>query len=162
MVPSADEFTSAMPEEGLTVSARRATSDRQLNPVLAIDDNPDAIALVKAALQDTPFTVVGTQEPLQVLELVQELQPCAIILDVMMPQLNGWQILHQLKANSATSSIPVVMMTVIEEQTTGYVLGADDYLIKPFQRDVLIDALRRLIAAQEGSSQTYQLETQPV
>ncbi len=162
MVPSADKLTQVMLEEDFTVSAQRAAAGGQLNPVLAIDDNPDALALIKAALQNTPFTVVGVQAPLRVMELVQELRPCAIILDVMMPQLNGWQLLHQLKASPATSSIPVVMLTVIEEQTTGYVLGADDYLIKPFRRDVLLDVLRHLIAVQEGSSHAHECETQPV
>ena len=159
---TADGLTREIPEERFTISAQRAAPDRQLNPVLAIDDNPDAIALVKAALQDTPFTVVGVQEPLDVMELVRELQPCAIILDVMMPRLNGWQILHQLKARPVTSAIPVVMLSVIEEQTTGYVLGADDYLIKPFQSDVLLNTLRRLIAIPQGSTQARQREARPV
>ena len=90
------------------VSAPRAAHAGQNNLVLAVDDNPDAIVLIKAALKDTPYTVVGLQDPLQVMELVQELHPCAIMLDVMMPDFNGWQMLHQLKANPATASIPVV------------------------------------------------------
>lgn len=158
----ADKLAPAMLDEELTASAQQAASEVQLNPVLAIDDNPDVIVLIKAALQNTPFTVVGVQTPLQAMELVREVRPRAIILDVMMPQLNGWQILHQLKDNPATSSIPVVMLTVLEEQSTGYVLGADDYLIKPFQREVLLDALHRLISAQEGTSQAHECEAQPV
>lgn len=162
VLPLADKPTLALPEKGFMVSSQDAVPDGKRSPVLAIDDNPDAIALVKAALQDTPFSVVGVQAPLQVMELVQETCPCAIILDVMMPQLNGWQILHELKASPATSSIPVIMLTVIEEQATGYVLGADDYLIKPFQRDILLNTLRRLITVRDGSPQVHERETQPV
>ncbi|HVB72858.1 MAG TPA: ATP-binding protein [Ktedonobacteraceae bacterium] len=159
---SSNELTPAMPAAVGAVTAQRAAADGQPNMVLAIDDNPDAIVLIEAALKDTPFTVVGVQDPLKVMELVQEMRPCAIILDVMMPDLNGWQILYQLKASPATSSIPVVMLTVIAEPTTGYVLGADEYLIKPFQSDVLLNTLRHIITSQKTSSQADERETEPV
>ena len=159
---SVDELTPVMPVALGAVSVQRVTADEQLNVVLAIDDNPDAIVLIKAALRNTPFTVVGVQTPLQAMELVQEMRPCAIMLDVMMPDLNGWEILHQLKASPSTSSIPVVMLTVIAEPTIGYVLGADDYLIKPFKSDVLLNTLHHVIAAQEASSQAHKCEAQLV
>ena len=138
-----------MPDEVDAVTAQRAAADGQLNLVLAVDDNPDAIVLIKAALQNTPFTVVGMQAPLQAMELV-------------MPDLNGWQILHQLKANPSTSSIPVIMLTVLTEPATGYVLGADDYLIKPFKRDVLLNTLRTVVASQKASSQADKRKAQLV
>ncbi len=124
IVLSTDELTSATPAVVDAVSAQRAATDGQLNVVLAIDDNPDALVLIKAALRNTPFTVVGMQAPLQVMEQVQEMRPCAIILDVMMPDLNGWEILHQLKANPSTSSIPVVMLTVIAEPSNRLCVGS--------------------------------------
>ncbi|MFL5699449.1 MAG: ATP-binding protein [Ktedonobacteraceae bacterium] len=158
---TSDELTPAMPNEVFAVSAQGEAPDGQPNLVLAIDDNPDAIVLIKAALKGTSYRVVGVQDPLQVVELVQEMHPYAIILDVMMPDLNGWQILHQLKASPATASIPVVMLTVFAESTTGYVLGADDYLIKPFKSDVLLNTLRHVIAARGGSSQAHKCEAQP-
>ncbi len=158
---TADELTPAMSNEILAVSAQGEAPDGQPNLVLAIDDNADAVVFIKAALQNTSYRVVGVQDPLQVMELVQELHPCAIILDVMMPDVNGWQILHQLKASPATASIPVVMLTVFAESTTGYVLGADDYLIKPIRSDVLLNTLHHVIAARKGSSQASERETQP-
>ena len=120
--------------------------------VLVVDDNPDVFVLVKSALRDTPYSVVGVQDPFQVMDLVQETHPIAITLDVMMPDLNGWQLLHQLKENPTTASIPVVMLTVLPEVTTGYVLGADDYLIKPFKGDVLLMTLQHLVASQQERS----------
>ena len=87
------------------------------------------------------------------MELVKELHPCAIMLDVMMPDLNGWQLLNQLKANPATASIPVVMVTMLSEPTTGYVLGADAYLIKPFKTEVLFNTLQDITASQQNPSQ---------
>src|SRR6202035_841334 len=134
-------------------SAPRDATEGQNQVVLAVDDNPDIIVLIKAALKDTSYTVVGLQDSLQAMELVQELHPCAILLDVKMPKLNGWQLLNQLKENPATASIPVMMITVLTEPTTGYVLGADAYLMKPFKTSVLLNTLRHLLAAQTGHSQ---------
>ena len=150
--PSSDEGMPDMPYEVFTVSALREARDGQNNVVLAIDDNPDVIALITAALKDTPYTVVGVLDPLKVMQMVQELHPCAITLDVKMPDVNGWQILHQLKTNAATASIPVVMISVLAEPTTGYVLGADAYVIKPFKTDVVLRTLQHLITAQNTLS----------
>src|SRR6266568_6138761 len=150
--PSSDECMPGIPREVFPVPAQREATDGQTNVVLAVDDNPDVIALITASLRDTPYRVVGALDPLQVMQMVQELHPCAITLDVKMPDVNGWQILHQLKANAATASIPVVMITVLSEPTTGYVLGADAYVIKPFKTDVVLSTLQHLIAAQNTLS----------
>jgi two-component system, chemotaxis family, sensor kinase CheA len=160
--PSAGELPPAMSEELLAVSTNRVATDGQNNLILAVDDNPDIIVLIKAALKGTPYTVVGLQDSLKAMALVQELHPCAIMLDVMMPKLNGWQLLHQLKENSATAAIPVMMITVLTEPTTGYVLGADAYLIKPFKTNVLLNTLQHLLAAQKGQSQASEREAQRV
>ena len=125
-------------------------------------DRYNIMGPVKAALEGTPYTVVGLQDSLQAMELVQELHPCAILLDVMMPHVNGWQLLHQLKENPATASIPVMMITVLTEPTTGYVLGADAYLMKPFKTNVLLNTLRHLLASQTGHAQTAEREAQRV
>jgi CheY-like chemotaxis protein len=160
--PSSGDFPPALSDEFLAVSAQRAATDGQNTLILAVDDNPDVIVLIKAALKDTPYTVVGLQDSLQAMELAQELHPCAIMLDVMMPNLNGWQLLNQLKENPATASIPVMMITVLTEPTTGYVLGADAYLIKPFKTNVLLNTLRNLLASQQGHAPAAEREAQPV
>ena len=113
-----------------------------------MDDNADLLTLLTLLLEDTPYDVIGVQDPAQVLDLAEELQPCAITLDVMMPHRNGWQVLYQLKTTPTTAHIPVIMLTMLAEQTTGYVLGADEYLIKPFEREVLLDTLHRVMEQQ--------------
>lgn len=133
------------------VSAKRETTGEHNNVVLVIDDNPDNVVMIEAALQDTSYTVVGLQDPLQAMDMVRELQPCVITLDVMMPNLNGWQVLHQLKTDPQTAAIPVIMLTALSERTTGYVLGADDYLMKPFKSDVLLTTLQRLVPTKQNS-----------
>jgi two-component system, chemotaxis family, sensor kinase CheA len=142
----AAELTPATLDALLAVSISAAGQNRL---ILAVDDSSDGLQLIKTALQDTSYTIVTTQDPLQAMELVKELHPCAITLDVMMPDLNGWQLLNQLKANPATASIPVVMITVLSEPATGYVLGADAYLIKPFKTEILNSTLQDLTAFPE-------------
>ncbi len=151
LLPSSGDLPPALSDELLAVSAHRVATDGPNNLILAVDDNPDVIVLIKTALKDTPYTVVGLQDSTKAMELVQELHPCAIMLDVMMPDLNGWQLLHQLKENPATASIPVMMITVLTEPAIGYVLGADAYLIKPFKTSVLLNTLRHLLTSQTRS-----------
>lgn len=143
-------------------SVEHAANKGQSNVVLVVDDNPDAIALIEAALQMTSLTVVGVQDPKQVLGLVQTLRPCVITLDVMMPEINGWQLLNQLKTNSATASIPVVMISILSEQTTGYVLGADAYVLKPFKIGELLSTLRRILKPQQGAHPAHLREPHTV
>ena len=112
--------------------------------VLAIDDNPDVLSLINNALENSPYKVVGINDSTRAVEMVQRLQPVAVTLDVMMPEVNGWQILHQLRSNPATSSIPVIMLTVLEDRSAAHVLGADEYLVKPVERDTLLNTLRQV------------------
>jgi signal transduction histidine kinase/CheY-like chemotaxis protein len=173
--PAIPRLHARQPQKVLTTSAASAepgqdtlsepleTRGEQQNIVLAVDDNPDILALIKAALQETSYSFVGVQDPLQVMDLVEKTRPVAITLDVMMPGLNGWQLLHRLRENPATASIPVVVLTVLPEAiTTGYVLGADDYLLKPFQSDALLTVLQRLIASQQERALVSKREPSPV
>ncbi len=139
--------------EMLEISGQPETAAEQHDLILVVDDNPEALVFVKAALQGMPYNVIGVQDSLAVLGLAQELHPSAITLDVMMPRLNGWQLLHRLKDNPATASIPVVMLTVLSEQTTGYVLGADEYLIKPFKKETLQHTLQHVIEMSKQETQ---------
>ncbi len=115
--------------------------------VLAIDDNPDALQLLQSALENTTYSVVQVRDPARVVDLARRLHPCAITLDVMMPGINGWQILQQLKENPETTGIPVIMLTIVSDRSTAYVLGADDFLQKPVDRKVLLKKLQELCSA---------------
>jgi CheY-like chemotaxis protein/two-component sensor histidine kinase len=138
--------------EGVEPGTEIAPAQEQRDLVLVVDDDPDVIALLRTSLQDSDYAVIGVQDPVRLIELVQKMRPSAIMLDVLMPDRNGWQILRQLKSHPATSSIPVIMLTVLSEPETGYRLGADDYLIKPFQKDALLKTLQSLVAGRRTSS----------
>lgn len=112
--------------------------------VLAVDDDPDILTLLRGTLEDSAYQIIGLVDPQRALEIARKLHPYAITLDVMMPELNGWQILQQLKSDPATADIPIVMLSVVSDRSAGYVLGASDYLVKPMEPEVLLQTLDRL------------------
>lgn len=115
--------------------------------VLAVDDNLDVLQLIKSSLENTAYSVVQVRDPSRVVELARRLHPYAVTLDVMMPNMNGWQILHQLKANPETANIPVIMLTVVSDSSMAYALGADEYILKPIQSEMLLTKLQHLHSA---------------
>jgi adenylate cyclase len=134
------------PAAGVAISESGA---REARPgggrvVLAIDDDPDVILLLKENLADAGYRVVGASNGVDGLRLARELRPSAITLDIVMPETDGWQVLHGLKADPATRDIPVLLLSVVDQKDLGYRLGAADYLLKPFERDDLLAALHRV------------------
>ena len=126
---------------------QREDSEQEKYLVLAVDDNLDVLQLIQSALENTAYSVVQVRDPLRVVELARRLHPYAVTLDVMMPRMNGWQLLHQLKANPETADIPVIMLTVVSERPTAFVLGADEYLLKPVEGETLLKKLQQLNTA---------------
>jgi signal transduction histidine kinase/DNA-binding response OmpR family regulator len=138
-----DELVAAAPAEAQEPVPREARAGGG-RVVLAIDDDPDVVLLLKENLADAGYRVVGASNGADGLRLARELRPSAITLDIVMPETDGWQVLHGLKADPATRDIPVLLLTVVDQKDLGYRLGAADYLMKPFERDDLIAALQRV------------------
>lgn len=112
--------------------------------VLAIDDDPQVISLYERYLQPQGYQVVSVTDSTHAKERAKQLKPFAITLDIMMPGLDGWAVLNDLKADADTRDIPVIICSIIEEQERGFSLGAADYLLKPILEDDLLNALDRL------------------
>ncbi len=111
--------------------------------VLVIDDDPVARDLLVRTLGRDGFSVVAARSGEEGLALAKERGPVAITLDVMMPGLDGWAVLKQLKADPDTAAIPVVMVTILQDDTLAYSLGATDFLTKPVDRDRLVTLLAK-------------------
>jgi CheY-like chemotaxis protein len=111
--------------------------------ILVIDDDPEAREIIERFLVKDGFNVVAAGTGEQGLRLAHEYQPVAITLDVMMPGMDGWSVLRALKADPELHKIPVIMLTMIDDQTRGYSLGAVDYLTKPVDRELLHRTLSR-------------------
>ncbi len=124
-------------------SAQEAHTGTGGNTILVIDDDAAARDLVQRFLAKEGFRIVTATGGEQGLRLAKEMKPDAITLDVMMPGMDGWAVLSALKADAATSDIPVVMLTIVDEKNLGYALGADDYLTKPIDRERLLAAMKK-------------------
>jgi signal transduction histidine kinase/CheY-like chemotaxis protein/ABC-type amino acid transport substrate-binding protein len=111
--------------------------------VLAIDDDPEARELIKRSLAKDGINVITAASGEEGLRLAHEIRPVAITLDVMMPNMDGWSILRILKADPELRDIPVVMLSMVDDKTRGFSLGATDYLTKPVDREQLQQALKR-------------------
>ena len=115
--------------------------------VLAIDDDPNVIYLLQENLTEAGYEVVGAMHGTEGLQKARQLKPFVILLDILMPHKDGWQVLHELKTDAATRDIPVVLLSIVDQKDLGYRLGAFDYLLKPFDREAILAALRRLSPA---------------
>ena len=115
-------------------------------PVLVIDDDPAALELMTRYLEREGFAVRAALDGETGLRLAAELQPCAILLDILMPRIDGWAVLSKLKADPVLAGIPVVVVSFVDERGLGYSLGASAYLTKPVEWDRLKEALDRIDA----------------
>jgi PAS domain S-box-containing protein len=118
--------------------------DDQPRPrVLVIDDDPTVQDIVGRALIRNGFEVEAATDGHRGLARAREHRPDAIVLDVMMPGLDGWSVLTALKGDPEVADIPVVMLTMIEQSEVGFALGAVDFLVKPVKTQRLTAVLRR-------------------
>jgi CheY-like chemotaxis protein len=114
-----------------------------------VDDEKGTRELISRGLQREGFRVLTAASGEEALRLAREKRPDVISLDVLMPGMDGWTVLRSLKADPLTASIPVVMVSMLDDRDIGHALGAADYLTKPFDREKLVHALRRF---RQGSS----------
>ena len=117
--------------------------------VLVADDDHATRELISRGLQKEGFRVLAASSGEETIRLAREKRPDAISLDVLMPGMDGWTVLRALKGDPLTSSIPVVMVSMLDDRDIGHALGAADYLTKPFDREKLVQTLRRF---RKGSS----------
>lgn len=115
------------------------------NTILVVEDNPQAAKLLSLYLIQAGYQTVIAQNGSQALALAEQCRPMAITLDILLPDMDGWQVLAELKTMPHTRSIPVVIVSVLDRQTLGFRLGASDYLVKPVERKELLHALRRCV-----------------
>lgn len=115
--------------------------------IMVVDDEPDTIDLVKLVLESEDIDVIGANSGAECIEMLDSNRPDAILLDIMMPQMDGWETFHKIKEKDAT--IPVSMLTVKSQEFDKmlglHVLKADDYITKPFGRKELVERTKALL-----------------
>jgi signal transduction histidine kinase/DNA-binding response OmpR family regulator/flagellar biosynthesis chaperone FliJ len=111
--------------------------------VLVIDDDPGVRNLLQKYLDKLGYQIAAAESGEEGLRLARKLLPDVIILDVMMPKMDGWEVLSHLRADPDLADIPVIILSIIEDKSMGYSLGATDYLIKPITREQLSAVLQK-------------------
>jgi signal transduction histidine kinase/DNA-binding response OmpR family regulator len=112
--------------------------------VLVIEDDPSAQELLRVHLESAGYGVLVTANGRQGLEWLSQIRPDAVILDILLPEMDGWEVLQRLKGDPQTRSIPVMVVSVVDDRQLGLALGAVDYLVKPVSRELLLESLGRL------------------
>ena len=118
--------------------------DGQGKRIVAIDDDPGVINLYKRFLEKRDYTIIGVENSGDVVARVQEQAPAAILLDILMPDKDGWQVLKELKHNPLTRDIPVIICSIISDKNKGFELGVAEYLTKPIVESELVNALKQV------------------
>jgi len=142
-------FTIRLPAELREAAPPAASSagdklPRDGNTVLVVDDDPAARDLLQRTLNKEGFHVECAANGAEALQAVKRIQPTVITLDVMMPGMDGWAVLTKLKEDPASSGIPVVMLTIVDDKHFGHALGATEYLTKPVDRERLAEVVRKV------------------
>jgi two-component system, OmpR family, phosphate regulon response regulator PhoB len=116
--------------------------------ILVVDDEPDIIALVAYHLARSGYRVSTASTGTEALAAARQEQPALVVLDLMLPELSGFQVLERIRADRALAETPVLMLTARREEpdrVQGLSLGADDYLVKPFSPQELVLRVRNIL-----------------
>jgi signal transduction histidine kinase/DNA-binding response OmpR family regulator len=141
------------------VASARESVRRERSPVptsagsariLVIEDHRITAQLLHTQLTSAGYHVLLCEEPQKALELAAQLQPAAITLDIVMRPKSGWEVLTQLKRDPRTAHIPMIVVSIVDQPGMGMLLGADDYLVKPVDKDTLLGAIARHIGTRSA------------
>jgi len=130
---------SAMPEDAAGVEIDG------LAKVLVVDDDESSLEISKRILSRRGYAVITATSGVAGIELAQEQLPDIIVLDVIMPEMDGWQVLETLRGQEETRDIPIIMQSMLSERELGLSMGADEYLTKPVDKADLPNAVRKLL-----------------
>ena len=122
----------------------------KLKCILCVEDEPEMIDLIRLILGRRGFEVKGANGGVEGLKMIQQEQPDLVLLDLMMPDMDGWEVYQQMKADEKTKSIPVIVVTA-KAQSIDKVLGlhiakVDDYIAKPFSPQDLLNSVEKVLS----------------
>jgi DNA-binding response OmpR family regulator len=122
--------------------------EKTLKQILCIEDDPEMVYLIRLILNRRGFDVKGASDGTEGLKMIREMHPDLVLLDLMMPGIDGWEVYQQMKADKTTHDIPVIVVTA-KAQNIDKVLGlhiakVDDYIAKPFSPQELISSVEKV------------------
>jgi len=143
---------------------RLAPSDPNLPLILVVEDNAEASEILTRHLEEGGFRMAIARTGNEALAMARELKPVAITLDILLPEIDGWEVLKQLKADELTWNIPVVVISVIDNPALALALGAKDYFVKPVDRGALLSRLSQYAftaQVQPGETRVLVVDDEP-
>jgi signal transduction histidine kinase/CheY-like chemotaxis protein len=130
--------------------------------VVVVEDDRRSFDLLRVYLEGVGARVVSARDGEEGLDTVRRLSPAGVVLDILLPGIDGWEVLARLKADSATAPIPVVVVSMLDERGRGFALGAAEYLVKPVSKDQLLAALCRAAAIPERKHTVVAIDDDPL
>jgi len=137
-------FGFTVPLKGASVSAGPGLYDDRDPVVVVIDDDRASLDLMSAYLSGDGVRVVRARDGKEGLDAVHRLRPVAAVLDILLPGMDGWAVLEELRADPKTQGLPVIITSIVDDRSRGLAAGAGEYLVKPVGREELLGALRRM------------------
>ena len=130
--------------------------------VVVVEDDRRSFDLLRVYLEAAGARVVSAGDGEEGLDTVRRLSPAGVVLDILLPGIDGWDVLAQLKADPETAAIPVVVVSMLDERGRGFALGAAEYLVKPVGKEQLLAALYRAAAMPEQKRTVVAIDDDPL
>ena len=151
------ETGDSLRQEGSSTVAAPPPAKTDQDTILVIDDDAAVRDLMTRFLSKLDLNVVAARNGEEGLRLAAKLRPLIITLDVVMPGQDGWAVLNQLKADPELSEIPVIMVTIVDNEAMGINLGASNYLVKPVHRERLADLIEKYRVVRTANAKTIKM-----
>ena len=120
-----------------------------MTKIMVIDDEPDLLEVVKLILESDGYQVVTAGSGQEALNRIEKDMPDLVLLDIIMPRMDGWEVFSRIKSNSKTEDIPVIMLTAKDQRIDKliglHVVRVNDYITKPFGRAELLERIKRVL-----------------
>lgn len=124
-----------------------------MDTILVVDDEPRIVELAGLYLRNDGYTVLSAHDGLSALRMIEERRPDLVVLDIMLPKMDGWEVCRRLRQGN--NNVPIIMLTARGEDVdriVGLELGADDYVVKPFNPRELVARVKAVLRRSEGAA----------
>src|SRR5215469_4593164 len=159
---SGEPALTSVPQAGLDSGFPTELAPGPGPTVVVAEDDRRSFDLLRVYLEAAGARVVSARDGEEGLDTVRRLSPAGVVLDILLPGIDGWEVLAQLKADPRTAAIPVIVVSMLDERGRGFALGAAEYLVKPVGKDQLLAALYRAAAMPEQKHTVVAIDDDPL
>jgi signal transduction histidine kinase/CheY-like chemotaxis protein len=159
---SGEPAAQPVPQAGLDSDVTTEPASGPGPTVVVVEDDRRSFDLLRVYLEAAGARVVSARDGREGLDTVRRLSPAGVILDILLPGIDGWEVLAQLKADPGTAAIPVIVVSMLDERGRGFALGAAEYLVKPVGKEQLLAALYRAAAMPERTHTVVAIDDDPL